>query len=63
MATPIGGEADRLPAAGRLAADRVPDVVVPDLGLPDASGLEAVRTIKEHLPTTWMLVVSAQAGA
>jgi two-component system response regulator DegU len=36
-----------------------PDLVIMDVGMPTVNGFEATRTIKEELPTTKVLIVSA----
>lgn len=46
--------ADAIAGIGQLA----PDVVLVDLGLPDASGLEVVRHVRAWLPATALMVVS-----
>ena len=46
--------ADAIAGIGQLA----PDVVLVDLGLPDASGLEVVRHVRACLPATALMVVS-----
>ncbi len=38
----------------------LPTIAIIDLNLPDMSGLELIRQIKESSPTTRMVVVSAQ---
>lgn len=42
----------------RLAAHCRPDLVVIDLGLPDMSGLEAIRQIRQHDPRMRIVVLS-----
>ena len=44
-------------AIGRLSALN-PDVLLVDLGLPDANGLEVVRAARRHCPQTEIMVVS-----
>jgi two-component system cell cycle response regulator DivK len=45
----------------RLAEERVPDLVLLDMGLPDMTGLEVVRTLKAS-PHTASIVVVALTG-
>jgi DNA-binding NarL/FixJ family response regulator len=46
------------------AADRLrPDVVVMDVGLPDFDGMEATRQIRDRLPDTRIVVLSAYVDA
>jgi CheY-like chemotaxis protein len=45
----------------RLAEERVPDLVLLDMGLPDMTGLEVVRTLKAA-PRTAAIVVVALTG-
>ena len=43
-------------------ADRAHDAVVLDLGLPDISGLDVIRTVREY-STTPIIVLSARSGS
>ena len=45
------------------AAEHPPQVVILDLGMPDASGLDAIPEIKRVSPETRILVYSAWAAA
>jgi CheY-like chemotaxis protein len=42
----------------RLAAERAPDLVLLDMGLPDMTGLEVVRQIKGNAATAGIVVVA-----
>jgi CheY-like chemotaxis protein len=42
----------------RLAAERAPDLVLLDMGLPDMTGLEVVRRIKGNARTAAIVVVA-----
>jgi CheY-like chemotaxis protein len=42
----------------RLAADRVPDLMLLDMGLPDMTGLEVVRRVKADAATAGISVVA-----
>ncbi len=44
----ITGEAENGKTAVRLAAELKPDVILMDLYMPEMSGLEAIKQIKEH---------------
>jgi DNA-binding NarL/FixJ family response regulator len=54
----IVGEAATGREAIRLVMELLPDVVLMDVSLPDVSGLEATRTIKQHAPGVRVLIVS-----
>ncbi|MFZ5817589.1 MAG: response regulator [Bacillota bacterium] len=49
------GEAGRGEEAVQLAAALEPDVVIMDISLPDISGIEATRRIKESTPSTHVI--------
>jgi len=57
----VVGEAGTVEAAVREAARLRPDVVVMDLRLPDGSGIEACRRIRENEPATKVLILTSQA--
>jgi two-component system, cell cycle response regulator DivK len=44
-----------------LAAERVPDVILMDLRLPDMDGMDAARTLRAHEPTARIPVVAMSA--
>jgi DNA-binding response OmpR family regulator len=56
------GLAVREAASAREAVDEIhrerPDAVVADLGLPDSSGIEAVRRIREAAPDVPLLILT-----
>ena len=52
------GEAGRGREAAYLASELKPDIVLMDINLPDISGLEATKLIKERNPEIRVLVVS-----
>jgi DNA-binding NarL/FixJ family response regulator len=54
----VVGEASGGKAAVELAASLLPDIVVLDLSMPDLSGLEAARQIRDRAPRTAILVLS-----
>lgn len=45
--------------AVRMAKELQPDIVIMDIAMPVLNGIEATRRIKELLPTTAVLVLSA----
>lgn len=49
------------PALARTLASP-PDLVVTDLGLPDGSGVELIREVRERIPDLPILVVSGLSG-
>jgi DNA-binding NarL/FixJ family response regulator len=54
-------EAGTLADARRVAADRRFDLVLLDLGLPDATGVASVRAMREAQPSAWIVVLSGNA--
>ena len=50
-------------AALALASDHQPDLILMDLQLPDISGFDAVRQLKDHAPTRTIPVVAVTAFA
>jgi two-component system cell cycle response regulator DivK len=50
-------------AAFTLACVQQPDLIVMDLKLPDISGFDAVRRLKDHAPTRTIPVVAVTAFA
>jgi len=55
----IVGEADTAAAARRTVEGLNPDVVLLDLRLPDDSGLNVCRFIRQRLPKTCVIVLTA----
>ena len=55
-------EADTGTRALSAAAAREPDVILLDLGLPDISGLDVIRAIREYASTP-IIVLSARTGS
>ena len=54
----VVGEAGTAEEAVRLATAQHPDVLVMDLGLPDANGIEATGRVREASPATRILVLT-----
>ncbi len=57
----VVGEAGTVAQAVEVAAQTKPDVVVMDLRLPDGTGVEACRQIREHAPETRVLILTSHA--
>jgi two-component system KDP operon response regulator KdpE len=55
-------EAESGTRALTAAAAREPDVILLDLGLPDMSGLDVIRAVREYT-TTPIIVLSARTGS
>src|SRR5438105_5308118 len=53
------GEAATADAAISLAVMLVPDIVIVDLDLPDASGIEVIRALAARVPTARPVVVTS----
>ena len=46
-----------------LCSERRPGIVLMDIGLPDANGIELTARIKSMLPDTAVIIVSSHAGS
>lgn len=58
----VVGEACRVADAVALARELAPDVVVLDVRLPDGSGLDAARDLRDAHPTLGIVVLTMYAG-
>jgi DNA-binding NarL/FixJ family response regulator len=58
----VVGEADTCEAGVGMAEILNPDVVLMDLRLPDGSGIEGTRQIKQRVPYTQVLLLTAYGG-
>ena len=58
----VVGEADTVAAAVAMAEEHRPDVVVMDVRLPDGSGLDATRQLRQSLPRAGIVVLTMYAG-
>ena len=58
----VAGEAGSLAQAKSLASTLTPDVVVTDLRLPDGSGIELVRHVRQQRPHIGIVVLTMYAG-
>jgi DNA-binding NarL/FixJ family response regulator len=59
----IAGEAEDGAGALRAARALEPDVVVLDVGLPDMSGLEVARRLRDGMPQVAVVVISTRDSA
>jgi two-component system, NarL family, response regulator DevR len=57
----VAGEAGTMAEAIETAAKAKPDVIVMDVRLPDGSGVEACRTIREARPETKVIMLTSYA--
>ncbi|MCW2540601.1 MAG: DNA-binding response regulator [Frankiales bacterium] len=57
------GTAGDAATALALAAERTPDLLLLDLGLPDRDGLEVIQKLREDDPTLPIVVLSARSGS
>lgn len=58
----VVGEAGSVEEAHRLLASQSPDVVIFDVRLPDGSGLDATRAVREAHPSLGIVVLTMYAG-
>jgi DNA-binding NarL/FixJ family response regulator len=58
----VVGEADGVKQAIAMAQHLTPDVVIMDLRLPDGSGLEAVRALRQSQPNIGIVVLTMYPG-
>jgi DNA-binding NarL/FixJ family response regulator len=58
----VAGEAGSVAEAAALTASVKPDVVVTDVRLPDGTGLDLVRKLRESNPTLGLVVLTMYAG-
>ncbi len=56
------GEAGNLGQGEQLVASQKPQVVVIDVRLPDGSGLDLVRKMRQHVPSLGIVVLTMYAG-
>ena len=59
---PVVGEAGNGVEAIELALEAEPDVVLMDIRMPDMGGLEAARLMRESLPFTQVIILTAYDG-
>jgi DNA-binding NarL/FixJ family response regulator len=58
----VVGEAGTVAAALTVIEAQSPDVVIFDVRLPDGSGLDAARKVRESKPTTGIVILTMYAG-
>jgi len=58
----VVGEAGSVAEALRIVAEHTPNVVIFDVRLPDGSGLDAARKVREGNPTMGIVVLTMYAG-
>lgn len=58
----VSGQAATVAEALTLAARLMPDVVVTDVRLPDGTGLDVVRALRDSNPTIGLVVLTMYAG-
>lgn len=54
----VVGEADDEHSAVSLAVEKRPDVILMDISMPDAGGIQATRRIKQLIPETKVLIMT-----
>jgi DNA-binding NarL/FixJ family response regulator len=58
----VRGEAGSIAAGEKLVAETTPDVAIVDLRLPDGTGLDLVRTLRNNSSTIGLVVLTMYAG-
>jgi DNA-binding NarL/FixJ family response regulator len=58
----VVGEAGSAAEAERLVAELTPDVVIMDVRLPDANGLDLTKTLRTRYPNVGVVVLTMYAG-
>jgi DNA-binding NarL/FixJ family response regulator len=58
----VVGEAGSAAEAERLVAELTPDVVIMDVRLPDANGLDLTKTLRSRHPSVGVVVLTMYAG-
>jgi two-component system, NarL family, response regulator NreC len=55
----VVGEAKDSPSALALTRETKPDVIIIDMSLPDTSGIQAIKQLRQECPSTRVLILSA----